>query len=146
MSYEIRHIPSRIACLSPLLVRAHYEEVSSAARPLAVDWLKYQSLESAGLLVGLGAFADDELVGYSATIVDRHIHYDLVTAYNAALFVHPDHRATPLGLKLMRATKDAARERGANLMLWHAKPDSQLNTLLTRKRLKVQDIVYQESL
>jgi predicted GNAT superfamily acetyltransferase len=129
-----------------LLIADHKDEVSTVERKLSVDRAAYLTLEEAGKLLTLGAYAEGGLVGYSVNIVGRNIHYDMVTAYNSALFVHPNFRATPLGLRLMAATKAAAQQRGASLMLWHAKPDSQLNTLLQRKRLKVQDIVYQEQL
>lgn len=146
MSYDIRLIPVRTIALCTWLTRAHYEEVSSKERILSVDWCRYQALEAADKLFALAACEDGEPVGYSVNLVDRTIHYELVSCYNSALFVHPDYRVTPLGLRLMAETKRAAAERGATLMLWHAKPGSQLDKLLTRKRLKVQDIVYQEQL
>lgn len=146
MIYDIRPISVRLVLDSMPLVREHYEEVSSMDRPLSPDREEYLATEDAGLLLTFGAFAGDELVGYSVNIVKRHMHYDMMTAYNAALFVHPNYRATPLGLRLMAETRKVCRQWGATLMLWHAKPESQLDQLLQRKRLKVQDIVYQEQL
>lgn len=147
MNYDVRPICVLTAFTDGQdLFAAHYDEVSSKERKLAPDLDKYVGLELSGVLVGLGAYASGALVGYSATIVDKHIHYDLVTAYNVALFVHPDHRTGSLGGRLMLATKRASAERGASLMLWHAKPDTPLDTLLRKRGLKVQDIVYQEQL
>lgn len=146
MDYIIKPVSADYVLAHAHLIQEHYEEVSSQSRPLAPSREKYLALEKAGVLVGLGAFHGAGLVGYSATIVDRNIHYDMVMAYNSALYVHPDYRATPLGLRLMAETRKACKAKGAHIMLWHAKPESQLNALLQRKKFKVQDIVYQEQL
>lgn len=147
MKYDIHPISYMIVeIMGGKLVRDHKDEVSVMERKLDVDWDKYAALERAGKLLVLGAFVDDELVGYSANVVERNIHYELVAGYNCALFIHPDHRNSPLGLRLMAETRKGCAAWGATIMLWHAKPYSQLNTLLQRRRLEVQDIVYQEQL
>lgn len=129
------------------LMRAHWDEI---ARNKDVMVLKpnvgaYAALEAAGLLIGVMAYDGDELVGYSVSILNRgHLHYaDLTTAMNDVLFVRQDYRgASRLGLKLIRETERLAAERGAQLVLWHAKEHTALAGMLPRLGYEVQDVVF----
>jgi hypothetical protein len=91
----------------------------------------------------MGAFDGDELVGYSINIVSKNLHYsDLVVCQNDILFVSGDYRKGATGLRLMRDTERAASALGAKLMLWHAKPETNLHAVLPRLKYRVQDVVY----
>lgn len=133
--------------IGPLL-QAHWEEVAKNKHLMRLNpaWDTYRDLERAGALFVLGAWADTTLVGYSATFLNRHIHYsDLIYAQNDVLFVVPEHRGC--GGRLMVATEREAKERGAQIMLWHAKPDSVLDRKLDQSvRYSVQDILYSREL
>lgn len=132
------------------LMVPHWHEVAKHKdlMVLAPDWGKYQALEEAGKLLVVYVLSDDyTLLGYSYNILDNHLHYkDVVVASNDALYVCPSARNSAAGLRLMKATKDYAIMRGANLMLWHAKQGSQLDRLFIAKRLQVQDTIYSEPL
>lgn len=138
---KIEHVPG--------LLEAHWHE-SARNKHLMVlkpDMARYQALEAAGSLLSLVAYVDDQIVGYSVNIVTPHLHYaDLLCAHNDVLFIAKEHRETPLGLKLIRETERAARARGANLMLWHAKPGTALSAILPRLGSKVQEIIYSKEL
>lgn len=142
--------PSTIGTLqehADALIRQHHGEVNvDKVDELAVDWERYHGLERAGLLVVLAAWADQRLVGYSVTQLTRPLHYkDTFVGYNTALFLLPEFRGT--GVRLMRATKDRVRAEGADKLLWHCKPNSDLHNLLQAKSgCRVQDIVYEERL
>lgn len=128
------------------LLYLHWDEVAKnkALMQLRPDWHRYQDLEDADKLLVLYAFEGTELVGYSCNVIDYHLHYcALKVCSNDVLFVHPDHRGT-VGLRLIKETERIAKERHAELMLWHAKQDSQLDKLLRRKheRYAVQDVIY----
>lgn len=132
------------------LMVPHWEEVAKHKdrMVLAPDWDKYAALDDQGKLFVVYIFTDDyELIGYSYNFLDTHIHYkDLVVASNDAIYVSPEHRNSPAGLRLIKATKATAKVLGADLMLWHAKQGSALDKLFIAKRLQVQDTIYSEPL
>ena len=128
---------------------AHWSEVGRHKDILKLnpDWLRYSDLEAAGMLLALAAYADSEIVGYSVSFLTRHIHYqDVLVAQNDVLFVFAHERKGGVGLRLIRATEEAAREAGAKLMLWHSKTDTALGELMPRLGYGVQDIVWSQEL
>lgn len=127
------------------LLELHWEEVAKnkGLMRLAPDWAKYQMLDDQHYLLILVAYAGEELVGYSCNLLDGHLHYsDLRYAQNDVLFLHKDHRASPLGQRLIKRTEEDAKQRGAKLMMWHAKEDSALSKIMQAKRRPIQDIIY----
>jgi GNAT superfamily N-acetyltransferase len=62
--------------------------------------------------------------------------------HNDVLYVHPDYRKSRLGLSLIKATESLAKSKGAQVVLWHAKPNTSLDTLMPRLGYGVQDIIY----
>jgi GNAT superfamily N-acetyltransferase len=138
---KIEHVPG--------LLEAHWHE-SARNKHLMVlkpDVARYQALEAAGALLSLVAYVDETIVGYSVNIVSPHLHYaDLLCAHNDVLFVAKEYRERSLGLKLIRETERAARARGAHLMLWHAKEDTALSSILPKMGCKVQEIIYTKEL
>lgn len=131
------------------LLQEHWEEI---ARNKAVMVLKphvqaYRELERTGSLISLGAFVDDQMVGYAVTVVTRHLHYaDLTYAQNDVIFVSRKHRTGRAGLALMRETERIATDRGCKLVMWHAKEDTALAAMLPRMGYAVQDIVFSREL
>lgn len=147
LAYEIRPLAVKDMEIAHPLFVAHYDELTTnkSIMVLDPDWETYQALHDTGKLLILGAYHGDKLAGYSVNIVASNLHYrGLVMCSNDLLFVHPDYRESPLGLRLMAKTREHARALGAKLMLWHAKQGSTLDKLLTRKRTKVQDIIFSE--
>lgn len=138
---KIEHVPG--------LLEAHWHE-SARNKHLMVlkpDVARYQALETAGALLSLVAYVDDQVVGYSVNVVSPHLHYaDLLCAHNDLLFVAEKYRKSPLGLKLIRDTERAAKARGVHLMLWHAKEDTTLANILPKMGCKVQDIIFSKEL
>lgn len=126
------------------LLAAHREELTvyPEIMQLSPDVETYLRLEDAGKLLSLGVFDYDELIGYSVNVVTRNLHYDLLTCQNDVLYLTPEHRLGPLGLRLIRDTERHAREVGAKIMLWHAKQGTALDGLLPRIDYQVQEIMY----
>lgn len=123
----------------------HWDEIAKNKQVMILnpDWDAYRLLESQGKLLVLAAFIDGKMVGYSANIVARHLHYfDLVVCNNDILFVHKDHRASPIGLRLIKETEKMAKQAGAQMMLWHAKERTALDKIMPKLKYKVQDIIY----
>lgn len=133
------------------LLRAHFDEIATASTKrlthLRPDWGKYEQLEAAGIVVALAAFTGDEMVGYAVTFVHTHLHYaGLVYAQNDVLFVAAPHRKSRLGLRLIAQTEHEVKERGARLLLWHAKEGTKLDALLPQLEYAIQDIIYSKEL
>lgn len=103
----------------------------------------YCLLEDKGALLSLGAFDAGEIVGYSINILSPNLHYrDVQICQNDVLYLNRDYRHGVTGLRLMRATERLAKERGAQMMIWHAKPDTNLNALLPHLNYAVQETIY----
>lgn len=103
-------------------------------------------MEAAGAFFALVARVGPTIVGYSGNFLLPHIHYRRLTvAINDVLFVAKGQRGT-LGLRLMAATEEVARQRGARMVSWHAKPETTLDVLLARRGYRVQDVVYTKEL
>lgn len=127
----------------------HWDEIALNKTLMALkpDYSRYYAMEQQDALIILGAFQDGELVGYSVNFVINHLHYaDLRIASNDLLFVHPAHRKGRLGLHLIKRTEEAAQRRGAQMMLWHAKPNTALNEIMPRLGYGVQDVIYSRGL
>ena len=127
------------------LLKMHYDEIAKnkSIMVLDPDRAKYQAIERAGKLLGLAAFCDDKIVGYSLNVIDTHIHYaELVCCVNDVLFVDPVYRNSRCGIMLIKQTESVAKNRGAKLMLWHAKSETALDLLMPKLGYGVQDIIY----
>lgn len=137
------------------LLEAHWEEVALNKRVMKLDphWKRYYALEEQGMLMIIGLFAVqrrprvETLVGYSVNFITEHMHYaGLRLCQNDLLFVHREWRRGRHGLQLILATEQLGKERGAQLMLWHAKQGTALDALLPRMGYGVQDIIYSKEL
>ena len=137
------------------LFEQHYAEVAQDKQvPLEPDWPAYDALESAGLVLCLGAYVCGELVGYSLNFIQpRHLHYaSLCYAQNDIFFVTKSHRGKQCGAtetigdQLRAATKRIAKQRGAAKVLWHAKEGSAMARWLASQGCRVADIVFSEDL
>lgn len=148
--YDIHPVTyAQVADTGAHLFSEHWEEVARNKDLMVLnpDAVRYQALEATGAFFGLGAFADDRLVGYSGNFIGPHLHYsDLRYCNNDVLFVAHAHRASPLGLRLIRETVAEAQRRGARMMLWHGKMDTPLADLLPKLDYQVQDVIYSRQL
>jgi predicted GNAT superfamily acetyltransferase len=127
------------------LFAEHWDEIALNKQVMVLkpDEARYRGMEASGGLLILAAFVDGELVGYSVNFVIHHLHYaDLCVCSNDLLFIAQSHREGGLGIRLMRRTEEAARARGARLVLWHAKPNTALAAILPRMGYGVQDIIF----
>jgi predicted GNAT superfamily acetyltransferase len=131
------------------LFEDHWDEIALNKDLMALkpDEARYYAMEKEGKVLILAAWDGDELVGYSVNFLVNHLHYaDLNLCSNDLLFVSKEHRQSRTGLKLMKETEIKAKGVGAELMLWHAKPDTALSAMLPRLKYNVQDIIYSKEL
>lgn len=127
----------------------HREELTTNKElmQLKPDMPKYQALHESGQLFSFVLKKNGEVVGYSINFLLHNMHYaDVLMMQNDLLFLSKDHRTGRAGLILMETTLELARQLGAHMMVWHAKPDTALDKILKRRNVKVQDIVYTQEL
>lgn len=131
------------------LLHEHWLELAKnkTLMVLKPDTARYRAMEQAGLALALGAFDGDVMVGYSVSFIGPHLHYaDLVFAQNDVLFIAQSHRLGRTGYRLIQATEQMAKARGAQMLVWHAKQDTPLDSLLPRLGYGVQDILYSKAI
>jgi GNAT superfamily N-acetyltransferase len=131
------------------LLEDHREELATnkALMVLKPDLPVYIQLEDNGALLSIGAFDGDTIVGYSVNIISRNLHYaDVLMCQNDVLYLDPHYRTGPNGLRLIRETERLAKERGCNLVLWHAKPGTNLLHMLPKLGYGTQDVVFSKGL
>lgn len=130
------------------LLHEHYEELATnkVLMHLAPKWDAYFQLERLKLFYALTARVDGKLVGYSAVMQTPHLHYSMTTASSDVLFVSKEHRASSIGLRLIKATEAEAKSRGADALVWRAKPDSPLHKILLARHYPVQDVTFLKAL
>ncbi len=131
------------------LFHSHWDEIALNKDLMKLKPLldKYYQLEANGMLLIIGAYVDGELVGYSVNFLSQHLHYaDLWTCMNDIVFVDKAARKSGVGAALIRHTEELAKERGAQMMLWHVKENTSMAALLPKLGYGVQDIVLSKGL
>lgn len=126
------------------LVKEDWSELERdfSERPPAVNADIYQAMYDSNMLICLGVFDGDSVVGYSIAFIYRHLHYAIQVAQTDALFLAKNYRKGSLGLRLMRETEQAAKAAGCKRMIWTAKPNSTLHNVLERKGYALGDLLY----
>jgi GNAT superfamily N-acetyltransferase len=98
-------------------------------------------LQQRGVMFVLVAFDGEQLVGYSSAVLGPHVfNPDILTCESSALFVLPAWRKTSAGARLIAATEQAAKARGANRMLWHTRAGTPLAATLERRGYQPADV------
>ncbi len=150
MSFEIREFTGVVEVIQAngALAHAHRHEFAAEfeGREWNPDLVRYQLLEDAGLIVAVGAYDGNELVGYSINVLSVHMHYQLPMGRNDVLYLAPAYREGHNGIALMNATRAALQRRGAAYVLWSAKPDTPLYNLLEHGGATVLETVFHEAL
>ena len=99
-------------------------------------------LQAAGLMFVLGAFDDDQLIGYSSAMVSPHTYNPAVICCNSdALFVRRSYRKTSVGARLIAETERTAAAYGAARMLWHTRAGTPLGAALERRGYEPADVI-----
>jgi len=131
------------------LLDEHYDELCVDKGALRLDpaWDRYESLIASGAMFALCVWIGSELIGYSACLVQPHLHYRRsIWAYNDVLFVRKQHRRGTIGVRLIKATEEEAAKRGANVMAWHAKEGTALQEILPSMSYRLQETIYTRNL
>ena len=148
-SLEIKEGSYKDALFNTELLNEHWNEIVTKKHLFKVngDYERYSLLETDGALLTLIAKVNDVVVGYSVNIISPHLHYkDSLVCYNDLLFVSKEKRTSPLGIKLIKHTEELAKQRGAQVMLWHAKQDTPLSKILPRMGNTLHEHIYMKEL
>ncbi len=131
------------------LLEQHRLELATRPDIMSLNPLRelYAAFKANGTELSLGAFDEEgALVGYSVNVLTPNAHYaHLLMCQNDLLYVRPDLRGS-LGLRLIKATERAAKNHGADIVLWHAKERTPFAELLPRLGYGVQDIIFSKVL
>lgn len=115
--------------------------------PLKLDKERYKQFETLGILVIVGAFDGEEVVGYSlASVLPHPFNPDVIFCNSDVLFVRKDYRHTSAGARLMRETKRLATERGVTKIFWHARGDTAFAGMLRNRGHHLADEVFMEDI
>ena len=109
---------------------------------LCPDGETIRRLQDADLMFVLGAFDDDELVGYSSALISPHTYNpSIICCSSDALFVRRAWRKTSAGARLIAETERAAAAKGASRMLWHTRAGTPLAAALERRGYTPADVI-----
>ena len=131
------------------MARAHYDEVCGDVTdaPFALHDEMYAKLEEAGVFFILAAYQDKTLIGYSSNAMNVDLHSkDTTSVMNDSLYVDRAWRNSPIGLRLMKATEEAAKQRGATLMVWPARPATVMSKILEYRGYDMLNVIYSKEL
>jgi hypothetical protein len=129
--------------VAPLLLR-HYQELGQQDMEFDPDWERALALEAAGVLVVHTCRTDEGvLVGYTAFLVQPHLHYRRrITAVNDVIWLAPEVRGGT-GLRFLRAVETGLIALGVAKISWHAKPDHPaLGRVLTAMGYRLAEHIY----
>ena len=94
------------------------------------DTAHYLAADSCGLCHMIGAYLDEELIGFVNVLVASFPHYSTKIATLESWFVHPEHRHTGAGLALKAAAERTAIAHGAAGMFVSTPFGSQLAAVM----------------
>ena len=148
--YEIREASvQQMLDSATELFKEHYEEVALNKQVMVLEPFveKYLALEAQNEIFVLALHSDDEVIGYSVNFLFNHVHYaKLKVCSNDLLFVKKEHRNGRAGYMLIKETEKFAKQRDAQLMFWHAKPNTALEKLMPRLGYGYQDIIFSKEI
>ncbi len=132
------------------LLEKHWEELASNKELIKLnpDWDKYYTFEKLGVIKSLAVFVEDKMVGYSCVILQPHLHYsDDLYAFVDVVYVDPEYRMSGVGLKLLNAIENQAKEAGASIIIHHVKTNHMtLGNILETLGYKQFEINYSKKL
>jgi len=120
ITYQVERFADTYEEALPLLC-AHWEEVgvNKEAVPFDPDVKGYLELEQLGMFHVVTARERGRLVGYHASLVKTHLHYNsTLVAFTDIYYLDPVQRAKPrAALRLFQATEKTLRQRGVRLII-----------------------------
>ena len=104
------------------LAEVHIKEVSIFSVGMDIHRMMYIKAQEANVYKLLTARKDGKLVGYIGFFIFRHPHYDLMTAQQDILYMHPDYRGVS-SVKMIKKAEKMCIDSGCELILQHVKKE-----------------------
>jgi GNAT superfamily N-acetyltransferase len=148
LSFRTEDFVEKVPMLQDMF-KDHWDELAKNKQLMVLKPFMeaYENMEAAGKLLSIFVYDDSEIVGYSINIITPHLHYaDVIMGANDIFFLSKDYRKGTLGLRLIKKTEEEMTLRGVNLVMWHAKENSEFSKILALKKYNVQEIMYSKVL
>jgi GNAT superfamily N-acetyltransferase len=139
---EIERMPTIDALIAEYAAESSHNELPDAG----AQWAHYKALEQAGAMTAIGAFKGDELVGFICVLASRVPHYGHSLAVTESFFVAKAHRKGGVGVKLLKAAEERAREVGATCLMVSAPAGGTLERVMPRMGYRHSNTVFVRSL
>lgn len=139
---EIEHAPNIEALVADYVEESHQPEVP----PADPQWAQYKALEAVDLLVPIGAFKGEELVGFVTIVTNTLPHHGKRVSLTESFFVAKDHRKGGVGLKLLRAAEKHAVSVGSPCLVISAPHGGSLEAVLPKLGYREAQRIYMRSL
>ena len=111
--------------------------------PLNMDWETLSLLWEAGVYRVYGIFSDDKLIGYSAYVVQPHVHsFTHTFASNDGIFLHPDYRGSGIAEDVINYVEKELKDEGVSAILYVTTVKRPCENLMKRQGYEKQEIVY----
>ena len=125
------------------LTRQHWNEIVKDGRKLEIDWDLFEALQNSGSLRVYVAQEDDEVLGYAAFVLQRHLHSkSCLVANNDAVFLRKDRRAYGAGLQFLAYCDEQLRQEGVSMIFWHIKPARDFSGTLEQLGYELHETIY----
>jgi GNAT superfamily N-acetyltransferase len=144
---EVRQATTRELGVDPGLWYRHLDEIGNIEGvDIDEDFEHFEAMEAAGLFLGVGAWCQGKLVGYSLNvIVARHPIYNEKWCSHIALFVDKPFRRGQIGRQLIAETERLASTNACKRLTMHAKPQTTMEMLLPRMGYQPLETVFIKS-
>lgn len=138
MEFRTFRIEDERDALERIIVE-HYDEIAHNKDKIRLrpDWERYYALDDGGLILNIGAYDGDKLVGYYISFLMPHLHYsDDLFAMCDIVFILPEYRVGTTGYKMFKFHEEVCKERGVSVMTMHVKTDNDFSPLMERLEWK----------
>ena len=139
---EIEHAPNIDALMVEYAEEAHNPELPSPD----VQFAHYRALEAADLIVPIGAWVGDELVGFVGVLASKMPHHGAMLAITESFFVAKAHRKGGAGLKLLRAAEHHAKGIGSPCLIVNAPHGGALEAVMPKLGYRHANTMFVRSL
>lgn len=117
---------------------AHYKNEIQ----LKPNWDELYRLDTIGKLFVLTLRKDHELIGYAAFVINRHLHYDILVAFNDIIYIDPIYRKGNFGKELVIQSEIYAKTLGCKKIQFHIKPHLDWSPVLARRGYTHEELVH----
>lgn len=107
-----------------------------------IDAAQYRAMEAAGIACCIGAWRDDELVGFGVLTLSVLPHFSVLVGGLISFFVGASARRTGAGTQIRLTAERIAEERGAVGLIISAPSESRLDVILPRSGYRTTNRLY----